>query len=201
MPTGVHGLVIGGGDDIASDLYAASAAFDRNADRKRDRFELEAIHHAVAIGLPILGICRGAQLINVAAGGTLYADITEQRRHTSNAVNPLSCKTITVRDGSRLRTISTRSRARVNSLHHQAVHRLGKGLMASARDADGFVQAIETRDSVFRIGVQWHPEYLFYRPMQHRLFQALVEAARAFTVARHSEAAHEKRPPGKPARP
>lgn len=181
MPAGIQGLVIGGGDDIASDLYAASAAFDRSADRVRDRFELEAIHHAVALGMPILGICRGAQLINVAARGTLYADITERRRHTSNAVNPLACKTIALRDHSRLRHIAGHSRAQVNSLHHQAVHRVGAGLVASARDADGFVQAIETREDVFRVGVQWHPEYLFYRPMQHRLFETLVAAARAFT--------------------
>ncbi len=180
MPEHIDGLVIGGGDDIASDLYAATVAFDRSADRARDTFELEAIRAAVVCGRPILGICRGAQLINVAAGGTLYEDISELRRRTSNAVNPLACKPVAVRKHSRLHEIADNRRARVNSLHHQAVRRLGHQLIASARDADGFVQAIENTDTTFRIGVQWHPEYLFYRPTQRRLFAALVEASRGF---------------------
>ncbi|MES1924161.1 type 1 glutamine amidotransferase [Salinisphaera sp. T31B1] len=181
MPANIDGVVIGGGDDIASDLYAATAAFDRHADRQRDAFELAAIEAAIRDGRPLLGICRGAQLINVAAGGTLYADISEQRRHTSNRANPLACKTITVSGRARrVRAAAGARRIRVNSLHHQAVHRLGGTLFAAARDADGFVQAIESPRDAFVIGVQWHPEYLFYRAPQRRLFAALIAAARAF---------------------
>lgn len=178
MPAPIDGLVIGGGDDIATDLYGATAEYDDTADRDRDAFELAAIERARADNTPILGICRGAQLINVAAGGTLYADISALRRSTSNRVNPLPCKPIALKRDSCLAAITAARRLRVNSLHHQAVHALGGDLSASARDADGFVQAIEARTGGFVVGVQWHPEYLCYRPAQYRLFRALVRACR-----------------------
>ena len=184
MPAPIDGLVIGGGDDIATDLYGATAAYDNTADRARDEMELAAIKRARVDNTPILGICRGAQLINVAAGGTLYSDISELRRSTSNRVNPLACKPIALKRRSRLAAIVGSSRLRVNSLHHQAVHGLGSGIQASARDADGFVQAIEARNAAFVIGVQWHPEYLCYRPAQYRLFRALVAACRQARPAR-----------------
>lgn len=184
MPAPIDGLVIGGGDDIATDLYGATAAYDNTADRARDEMELAAIKRARVDNTPILGICRGAQLINVAAGGTLYSDISELRRSTSNRVNPLACKPIALKRRSRLAAIVGSSRLRVNSLHHQAVHGLGSGIQASARDADGFVQAIEAPNAAFVIGVQWHPEYLCYRPAQYRLFRALVAACRQARPAR-----------------
>lgn len=177
LPADIDALVIGGGDDIASDLYAASSAYDTGADRARDDFELAALRAAQAAQSPILGICRGAQLLNVAAGGTLYADISAHRHSTSNRVNPLACKAVAIKVRSRLAEVSGRRRIRVNSLHHQAIHVLGRGLRATARDADGFVQAIEHPDAPFMIGVQWHPEYLGYRRVQRRLFRALVDAA------------------------
>ncbi|MBS63313.1 gamma-glutamyl-gamma-aminobutyrate hydrolase family protein [Salinisphaera sp.] len=178
MPTPIDGLLIGGGDDIATDLYGASAAYDNTADRARDAFELAGIKQALAENKPVLGICRGAQLINVAAGGTLYSDISKLRQATSNRVNVLSCKPIAIKRRSRLAAIFGRRRLRVNSLHHQAVLALGEGIGATARDADGFVQAIEAPKYDFVIGVQWHPEYLCYQGSQRRLFRALVAACR-----------------------
>lgn len=180
MPAPVDAIVIGGGDDIANDLYEATDRYDPRADRARDTFEMAAIEAAAACGRPVLGICRGAQLLNVCRGGALYADIGALRKNTSNRVNPLPCKAVALKPNSRLAAIAGCRRIRVNSLHHQAVRRLGARLRASARDADGFVQALETRDAVFVIGVQWHPEYLFYRRAQRRLFRALVAAARQF---------------------
>lgn len=185
FPEDIAGVVIGGGDDIANDLYSATTALDTGADRARDTFELAAIADARATGRPVLGICRGAQLLNVAAGGTLYDDISTRRRSTSNTVNPLPCKPITLKRSSRLAHVVDARRLYVNNLHHQAVRQLGQGLTAVARDADGFVQAIEARPGVahgsgpWLMGVQWHPEYLFYRARMRRLFRALVEAARA----------------------
>lgn len=178
LPYPIDGLLIGGGDDIATDLYAASAVYDNTADRARDAYELEAIARAAERGLPVLGICRGAQLLNVAAGGNLYADISHLRVATSNRVNPLACKPVAIRRTSRLARVARGRRLRVNSLHHQAVLRLGRNLYASARDADGFAQCVEQRGERFVVGVQWHPEYLCYRPAQYRLFRALVTACR-----------------------
>lgn len=184
MPPDIDGLVIGGGDDIANDLYSATAAYDTGADRARDAFELAAIAYARDTGRPVLGICRGAQLLNVAAGGSLYDDITPLRRATSNRANPLPCKPVAIKSHSRLAEIVGTRRIRVNSLHHQAVLTLGTRRVATARDADGFVQAIEIiapnhpmQPSGWEIGVQWHPEYLFYRSRMRRLFRALVQAA------------------------
>ncbi|MGN8157719.1 gamma-glutamyl-gamma-aminobutyrate hydrolase family protein [Salinisphaera sp. RV14] len=177
-PARIDGIVIGGGDDIATDWYAAAVETDRGTDRVRDAFELEAIRNARAAYRPILGICRGAQLLNVAAGGSLHADITARRRATSARVNPLPCKPIAIRSASRLARVLGVSSLRVNGLHHQAVARLGQGLLIAARDADGFVQAIEDRAGAPVLGVQWHPEYLIYRRASRRLFTALVTAAR-----------------------
>lgn len=178
-PAHIAGVVIGGGDDIASDWYAASAEADHGADRQRDAFELEAIRRARAERWPILGICRGAQLLNVAAGGSLHADITARRRATSPRVNPLPCTPIAIRSPSRLARLIGKSRLRVNGLHHQAVNRPGLGLMVAARDTDGFVQAVEDRAGLPITGVQWHPEYLIYRRASRRLFAALVTSARS----------------------
>lgn len=185
LPDDIDGVVIGGGDDIANDLYSATAAWDAGADRARDAFELAVIAHARKTGRPVLGICRGAQLLNVAAGGTLYDDITPLRRATSAIANPLPCKPVVIKRSSQLAAVVGRGRLRVNGLHHQSVRQLGQGLVAVARDADGFVQAIETvatagqETNSWIIGVQWHPEYLFYLPRIRRLFRSLVEAARA----------------------
>lgn len=176
LPANIDALVIGGGDDIATDLYAGSSSHDHTADRDRDAFELDAIRHAHTHDLPILGICRGAQLLNVAAGGTLHTDISALREHTSNRVNPFACQTATVMAGSRLAALVGR-KLRINSLHHQAIDRLGNALAVSARDADDFVQAIETTSHHFVVGVQWHPEYLLYRQEQRRLFKALIDAS------------------------
>lgn len=180
LPADIDGVVIGGGDDIANDLYSATATYDAGADRTRDAFELAAIAYAQDTGRPVLGICRGAQLLNVATGGTLYDDITPLRHATSNRASPLACKPIAIKRCSRLAAILGRRRMHVNSLHHQAVQHIGDGLTAVARDADGFAQAIENMAPDTRqwlIGVQWHPEYLFYRRVSRRLFRALISAA------------------------
>lgn len=181
-PPRIEGVVIGGGDDIATDWYTASVATDQGADQGRDAFELKAIRTARSAHQPILGICRGAQLLNVAAGGSLHADITARRRKTSPRVSPLPCKPIAIRSSSRLAQQLGAPRLCVNGLHHQAVARLGADLVVVARDADGFVQAIEDRTGAPIVGVQWHPEYLIYRQASRRLFTALV------ANARHSDA-------------
>lgn len=171
------GVIISGGEDIAPDIY--SDIFHDNVtprDNARDAFELRVLEQALARHLPILGICRGAQLINVALRGNLHQDLRTIRRRTSNRRSLLPCKTVAIRPWSHLSRITRLRRARVNSLHHQSVARVGGGVIVCAVDADGIIQAIEASDNDWLLGVQWHPEYLPYLASQRRIFTALVTA-------------------------
>lgn len=176
-PSDIDGVVIGGGDDIATDLYGARATPGARPDHRRDAFELAAVRRAIVDGRPVLGICRGAQLLNVACGGSLHTDITPRRRATAAGANPLPCKPVALRPNTRLASVIGRRRLRVNGLHHQAIARPGHNLVVVARDADGFAQAIESRRGTALTGVQWHPEYLLYHRAARRLFRQLVAAA------------------------
>lgn len=172
-------VVISGGEDIAPDLYGGMMHGTAvPTDSERDAFEMRVLDRALDSGLPVLGICRGAQLINVVLGGNLHQDLREIRHITSNRRTPLPCKTIAIRPRSRLANIQKRRRTRVNSLHHQSVARRGRGLQVCAIDSDGIVQAIEAPEKPWLLGVQWHPEYLPYQRRQRALFVALINACR-----------------------
>ncbi len=144
---------------------------------ERDRFEIAVLETALPADLPVLGICRGAQLVNVVLGGSLVPDLRPLRRRTSNRRTPLARKTLLVEPDSAMEAILGARRLRINSLHHQAIDRLGAGLVVSGRDLDGFVQAVESPGRRFLKGVQWHPEYLPTREPHLNLFRALVDAA------------------------
>ncbi len=173
------GFVIGGGNDIDPAAYGGDVSLSPNADPERDRFELGVLDHAARHGLPVLGICRGAQLLNVHAGGTLFSDLRAQRVHTSNRGTLLPRKHVDVIAGTRLAQLLGATTTRVNSLHHQAVDLCGQGLAIVARDRDGIAQAIEADQPPLRVGVQWHPEYLLQREDQRRLFAGFVAACGA----------------------
>lgn len=178
---GLCALVISGGNDLSPALYGEDEVRAR-VDPERDAHELHALEVAVWRQLPVLGICRGAQLLNVAAGGNLHADINHLRKKTSRRPHLMPRKHVSVQPGTRLAAITGRRGLRVNSLHHQAVNDVGHNYRVSARDRDGIVQAIEESSDLFRVGVQWHPEYLPWLPVQRRLFAALLAAARAVAV-------------------
>jgi putative glutamine amidotransferase len=175
--TVLDGIVISGGDDIDRGLYLDEHDAPGPSDPERDRFEIRVLEHLMGSRLPVLGICRGAQLMNVVRGGSLYPDLRDLRRLTSNRRTPLARKTLLVESGSGLEGILGESRLRINSLHQQAVKDLGDGLVVSGRDLDGFIQAVEHPAEPFLHGVQWHPEYLPLRAPQRGLFRALVHAA------------------------
>lgn len=177
-PAALDGIVISGGDDIDPGLYMPDAPDTAPADPQRDAFEVAALQRAIDGGLPILGICRGAQLLNVALGGRLHSDLRRIRQHTSNRRTPFARKTLKVAPDSRLADILGSHHLRINSLHHQAISELGRGLAVSGQDLDGIVQAVENPQHPFMLGVQWHPEYLPLRSRQLTLFRALVEASR-----------------------
>jgi len=178
-PSWVGGYVIGGGSDVHPALYGGEPRPGRRYDRERDAFELGIIEEAVRSGRPLLGICRGAQLINVYFGGTLHPALRELRRNTSNLPSPLPVKWLHLSPGSALAGIAGRPRLRINSLHRQGVDRVGAGLAVTGVDNDRLVQAIEAPAAAFCLGVQWHPEYLLYLGAQRRLFEHLVASARA----------------------
>lgn len=178
LPDDLQGLVVTGGSDIDPALYLTSGGPWVATDPLRDQFELAALAMAERSNLPVLGICRGAQLLNVAAGGTLHSDITALRRVTSNRPSLLPRKQVTITKNSRLATVADTTVMHVNSLHHQAVKEVGEGLRIVAHDGDTLVQAIEGVNDRYCLGVQWHPEYMPWQSTQLRLFLALVEAAR-----------------------
>jgi len=174
----LDGLIIGGGDDIGAELYGGRVLPDVRLDPERDLLELRVLREALPQGLPVLGICRGAQMINVALGGNLHTDIYEVYVKAPRMRTVLAKKTVAIEPGSRLDRVLRCNPCRVNALHHQSVDRLGEGLRIVARDEAGVVQAIETTADRFILGVQWHPELLVFRRPQQRLFEALVDAAR-----------------------
>ncbi|MEX3687829.1 gamma-glutamyl-gamma-aminobutyrate hydrolase family protein [Paraburkholderia sp. BR14312] len=161
----LDGLLLQGGADVSPQTYAEiSPRPEWPGDRVRDMYELELLHEFVESGKPVLGVCRGCQLINVAFGGTLYQDIAsdvptagvhvsehyDQHRHA-----------VTFPEGSTFATMFPgRREAIVNSIHHQAVRNLGRDLTVEAVSAgDGLIEAVRYRRSPFVVGVQWHPEF------------------------------------------
>lgn len=178
----LHGLVIGGGDDIDPARYGEAPRVSIRLDQDRDELEWRMLEHAHAGALPVLGICRGAQLMNVFHGGNLHQDLTELLAGRLLHRTVLPRKRIRLEPGSRLQTIMGTSETHANSLHHQAIARLAAGFRVAARDSDDIIQAIERETPGFCIGVQWHPEYLPQRHAHRRIFRALVNAARDYAA-------------------
>ncbi|MFG6179333.1 gamma-glutamyl-gamma-aminobutyrate hydrolase family protein [Halomonas sp. THAF12] len=176
-PKDLDGLIIGGGDDIEAHHYGGEIQLDVRVDPARDDLELALLERFIPRGTPVLGICRGAQLINVHLGGTLDPDIYTSYEGLKRRRTVLPRKTVDIVGDSRLYRILRVTWCRINSLHHQAVRQAGRGIEIVARDRDGLVQAIESRDHDFLIGVQWHPEWLVFNRPQQRLIRALVNAA------------------------
>ena len=174
----VDGVIIGGGDDIAPTLYGGELRMGVRLDPERDEMESGVLRAAFDTDLPILGICRGSQMLNIVLGGTLHQEAYSV--YNSRFVKTiLPKKRVTLTEDSLIYRVTRRECLDVNALHTQAVDKLGRGLRAVARDEGGMVQAIERIRDPFALGVQWHPEHLFYRRAHRRLFKALVEAARA----------------------
>jgi putative glutamine amidotransferase len=176
-------VVITGGHDVDPVLYAAAPEVHPRYDRERDELESAVIDGGLALGLPMLGICRGAQLLNVRLGGSLYQELRSRRVRTSNRWTILPLKTLHVAAGSRLEALLGAPMTRINSLHNQGIDRVGEGLQVVGRDLDDIVQAVEVPSHLFLLGVQWHPEFLLYKRSQRRLFRALVDAARSRQTA------------------
>jgi putative glutamine amidotransferase len=176
----LDGVVIGGGAHVEPSRYAQQPSIEYMYDEQRDEFEWAVLGSVLERRLPLLGICRGAQLINVFRGGTLYQNLPEDIPGIHLKRHVLARKRIELVHDSLLEHVMDVHNVLVNSLHRQGVRDLGQGLRISARDEWGIVQAIETaeRGGPWLLGVQWHPEYLPAHPAHRRLFRELVVAAR-----------------------
>ena len=172
------GLVIGGGDDIDPHRYGEAPKLHAKLDRQRDALEWRMLEYAEQRSLPVLGICRGAQMMNIFHGGTLHQDLSAVFEHLILRRTVLPRKRIRIEPDSDLRSIMDTHETLANSLHKQAVNQLATRFRVAACDDDGIVQAIESTADRFELGVQWHPEYLPQRRAHRRIFKALVTATK-----------------------
>ncbi len=184
----LDGLLLSGGGDVNPALYdAQDSGLVWRVDEQRDRAEIALARWALAEDLPLLAICRGAQVLNVAAGGTLIQDIPTQVPDALTHSVPIASRprsavahNVAVASDSRLAELVGAGELGVNSSHHQAVETLGAGLVITARAPDGVVEGVESPTHTFCLGVQWHPEAMVESsPVMRRLFEGLIEAAQA----------------------
>lgn len=180
----IDGLLLTGGGDVDPVFYREDRHPSvQDAEPGRDEFELDLARRALDAGVPVLAICRGSQVLNVAAGGTLMQDIPTALPaglpHAVDQPKNALVHDVAVTPGSRLHQVlqPAGTDVRVNSRHHQAIGSLGRGLTASATAPDGVIEAVEAPQADFCIGVQWHPENFWKSGEFKRLFEAFVAAA------------------------
>jgi putative glutamine amidotransferase len=179
--SGAEGLLLLGGEDVAPEGYGET---DRQCERinpQRDAFELALLRSALRKDLPILGICRGIQILAVALGGTLLQDLSAERpRGQSRVIHRGPRRTdsrhrIVLTKGTALARLIGRDALLVNSHHHQAVRAMPPGMRVSARSVDGVIEAIEHPDKKFVLGIQWHPER-WPQPSSEAIMRGLLAA-------------------------
>lgn len=180
----LDGIVLSGGSHIHPDLYGQEEEVNARYDRVRDRTDQMLLEEAERLHLPVLGICRGAQLINVFRGGSLCQDVTPMRVRTRHRPLLLPLQTVRIVEPTRLGGIIRSRRIGANRIHSQAIQWLGRGLRVSAVDNDLFVQAIENTHGQWLMGLQWHPEYLLYHGAHRRIFADFVRTAEHLKLAR-----------------
>jgi gamma-glutamyl-gamma-aminobutyrate hydrolase PuuD len=174
----LDGLVFSGGSDLGPDLYGQEAHSETvEVVPERDDAELRLLRAALDRDLPLLAICRGSQVLNVARGGDLIQHLPDEVGHTGHRETPgtFSDHAVAIEPGTRLADVLG-ERSEIKSHHHQGLGRVGAGLRVSARDDEGFVEALEDPQRRFMLGVLWHPE----AGEDQRLFEALVAEAAAY---------------------
>ena len=182
LPQRFDGLVILGGADIDPVLYGQQPHPSvYGIDTDADRYEIDAVRGALVAGLPLVGICRGMQVMNVAAGGTLIQDLGPDSQHHGSGDSVMVSQTVQVQPGSRLGSLLDRVDVPVRTGNHQAVDNVAEGFTVVARAQDGVIEAIE-HDHVWAIGMQWHPEDPAADPRDlAAIAQAFVAQARTRT--------------------
>jgi putative glutamine amidotransferase len=181
----VRGLVLSGGPDIHPRRYGEEPlAGLGEIDEALDHMELMTADMAITKNLPVLGICRGIQVLNVVLGGSLYQDIASQKPesicHDPKTDKAVNTHTVRLERGCRLHMLLRKQEIWVNSKHHQAVKDLAPGLVAAACAKDGIIEAVEMQSRHWVMGVQWHPEGTWREDISsQRLFAALIQAAKS----------------------
>lgn len=202
----LDGLLLTGGEDVAPALYGeAPHPALGDVDPRRDQLEAGLLEAARERGIPVLGICRGIQLINAAMGGTLWQDLASQRpeglSHNQVAGRTARTHAITTTPGTRVAAAAHDGTFEVNSFHHQAIRRLAPGLVATATAPDGIIEAVEGAPGApWLLAVQWHPEEFHAESVavDRGLFAALIAAARS-RVGEASERTARERAAGRSA--
>lgn len=157
----IDGLLLAGGGDVLPKFFGEEPESTKLVVPKRDRFEIKIIRDCYKNKIPVLGICRGCQIMNVAMGGNLFQEIKTGIQHHQQAPGSEPTHTIFIEKNSILYKVFKKQKIMVNSFHHQAVKKPGKNLKVSARSKDEVIEAIETENHPFFVGVQFHVEYLW----------------------------------------
>ncbi|MBN2475785.1 MAG: gamma-glutamyl-gamma-aminobutyrate hydrolase family protein [Pirellulales bacterium] len=175
----IDALLLTGGGDIDPDIFGGTPGDAKLIDRRRDEMELALIRGALQRDMPILGICRGIQILNVSQGGTvrdLSGDVELAKTH-GVGLGSMDAHPVEIAAGSKLAALLGAGPRRANSFHRQAVGRVGEGVRVAATAPGGVVEAIELPDQTFAIATQWHPEI---PPPQTAVFEAFLKEARAY---------------------
>lgn len=188
LPDFLDGLLLTGGGDIDPLLFGEEPLHQSGEiNPLRDAYEMRICQEALDSNLPLLGICRGMQIMNVVTGGGIYQDIGVQTgttlKHIQQAPRTYGTHSIFIEDNTVLSALWENKRTTVNTLHHQSCSTLGEGFLASAKSADGLIEAIEHTKKRFAVGVQWHPEAMKTEEMG-LLFNAFLKAAAAYRSER-----------------
>jgi putative glutamine amidotransferase len=189
----LDGLLLSGGSDLDPHYYGEEPLPELGITLpERDAFEVALVGLALRCGMPVFGICRGMQVLNVALGGTLYQDLPSQwerdlLKHRQDTPKWQPTHEVRVRDGSYIAEVMGRESVKVNSYHHQGIKDLAEGLVVTGRSTDGVIEAVEAADLSERwlLGVQWHAEAMRGAgPQQESLFEAHVAAAERHALRR-----------------
>ncbi len=181
------GILFSGGEDVHPRYFKEEVlAGNMKICERRDKFEMGLAERVLPMDMPVLGICRGMQLLNIAAGGNIYQDIPMMYQTGLRHSNPDSSKsdivhTVKLQEGTRISGYYGPGSKGVNSFHHQAVKELAPAFLAAAYAEDGLIEAYENIGDRFLVGVQWHPEMLFEKyPEELEIFKAFVESAKEY---------------------
>lgn len=182
----LNGLYLTGGYDIDATLFGEEPHPNLGTIiPERDQFELKIISKMLQLNKPILAVCRGCQILNIAAGGDMYQDIygqidTDLLQHQQNAPQGYGSHFVNIQQGSLLHQVTEAEKIRVNSRHHQANRYVVQPFAVSGQANDGIIEAIESKEHAFVLGLQWHPENMFQvgdKPSKN-IYQAFIKATK-----------------------